>query len=187
VKRVAKALPFYFHKLLMMNSYGNGKWVNVAFNSALASTRNKSGPGPLAQQIVQYLKNKALHRFRLCMPDGKTVILKGILLLVAIAHLCLLFFPHVENHPRHRQRTSYSCILESSGLNIISRGMVPTWTGRKLGQVNSCSICDLHSTNDLSTAVKRPQGTAPKQKTLANYASIGDDTLRDLLQSVMWV
>src|SRR5262249_11468242 len=41
----------------------------------------------LLQQIVRYLRNEAPHGFRLCMPDGNTVVLKGILLLVAIAHL----------------------------------------------------------------------------------------------------
>ncbi|CAG8476917.1 7772_t:CDS:1, partial [Paraglomus occultum] len=55
-----------------------------------------SFPGPrlsagneptLAQKIVRYLKNKVPRGFRLCIPDGNTVVLKGIILLVAIAYL----------------------------------------------------------------------------------------------------
>ena len=56
-----------------------------------------------------------------------------------------------RNLPRHKQRVSRSRAPESSGLNIINGGMVPTWTGEKLGQANSYTTYDLRPTNGLSS------------------------------------
>ena len=106
------------------------------------------GEPTLAQQIVQYLRNEALHEFRFRLFDGSIVVLKGLLLLVAIAHLYVIRIV-VFSTRRHKQRMSHSCIPESSGLNIVSRSMVSTWFGSELKQTNSYSTCKSNHSNGL--------------------------------------
>jgi hypothetical protein len=51
----------------------------VAFRGLVVSEHITGSKPILAQKIEQYLNNKALHGFRLHMPNGKIVIPKGLL------------------------------------------------------------------------------------------------------------
>ena len=60
------------------------KWLH--FRGLVVSEFIAGSKPTLAQQIVKYLRNEAFHGIELLMPNGSTIIPKGILLLVAIAN-----------------------------------------------------------------------------------------------------
>jgi len=152
-----------------------------------------SGSEPtLAQQIVRYLRNEVLHGFRLCMSDGNTVILKGVLLLIAIAHLYeiqIIIFSTRKKPVEIAPPTNgirYTVALLRHQDSILSVG---EWYPLGLAQnwIKQTATVRMTSTIPMASpaAVKRPPGAAPKKKVPANYASISNDTLKGLLQLVM--
>ena len=97
-----------------------------------------SGNKPtLAQQIVQYLKNEADHGFRLCTSDGNIIIPKGILLLVAIAHLHPIRIVVFSTRKKpieivsNTRKECYTIVLLSHQDSILSIG---TWYSLELAQ-----------------------------------------------------
>ena len=146
----------------------------------------------LAQQIVEFLRKKA-SPFHMLLPDKKsTITLKGLLLLVAIADLyaikIVVFSTRrkpVEIAPYKSRRRPTVALLRHQD-SILSEGawypleLAKNWV-KQAPTVHMISIPSMTS----PAAVKRPPGTAPKRKTSADYASLDDDTLRDLLRIVM--
>ena len=152
-----------------------------------------SGNKPtLAQQIVQYLKNEADHGFRLCTSDGNIIIPKGILLLVAIAHLHPIRIVVFSTRKKpieivsSTRKECYTIALLSHQDSILSIG---TWYPLELAQgwIKREPTIRMDTVTSIVSppAIKRPQGAAHKRKVPADYASIGDDTLRNLLRLVM--
>ncbi|CAG8530666.1 3050_t:CDS:2 [Paraglomus occultum] len=125
------------------------RWLH--FRGLVVSELSAGNEPTLAQQIVRYLKNEVPHGFRLCIPDGNTVVLKGILLL-----------PH-----------SYFNFIRG---RVYPHGLAKNWVKRAV---------TTHTTMVSPPAIKRPEGAAPKRKPRANYKSINDDLLKDLLSNIM--
>jgi len=166
------------------------RWLH--FRGLVVSELIAGSEPTLAQQIVRYLRNEVLHGFRLCMSDGNTVVLKGVLLLVAIAHLyavrIVIFSTRrkpVEISP-DTGRECHTVALLNHQDSILSTG---GWYPLELAKNWVKRIATPHMTFTppmaSPAAVQRPQGAAPKRRAPANYASISDDTLRDLLRLVM--
>ena len=145
----------------------------------------------LAQQIVEFLRKKA-SPFHMLLPDESTITLKELLLLVAIADLyaikIVVFSTRrkpVEIAPYKSRRRPTVALLRHQD-SILSEGawypleLAKNWV-KQAPTVHMISIPSMTS----PAAVKRPPGTAPKRKTSADYASLDDDTLRDLLRIVM--
>jgi hypothetical protein len=145
-----------------------------------------------AHQIVKYLTNETPHGFHLRMPDGQTIVPKGLLLLVAIAHIyairVVIFSTRrkpIEIVPATDGGCSTVALLRHQD-SILSVGEWYLLEPAK-NWIKQIATAQPTFTPPMTSpaAVQRPQGAAPKRKVPANYASIGDDTLRDLLRSVM--
>jgi hypothetical protein len=145
-----------------------------------------------AQQIVQFLRNEVPHGFHIHMSNGNSVVLKGVLLLVAIAHLyairIVVFSTRrkpVEIGPDRSSRRPTVALLRHQD-SILSEGswypleVAKNWVKRMATARTS------HTTAMVSPfATKRPEGAAPKRKVKANYQSINDELLKDLLSNLM--
>ena len=146
----------------------------------------------LGEQISRYLNSEVPHGFRLHMPNGNIVIPKGLLLLVAIIHLYAIRVVIFSTRKKPveigsgRDRTCHTVALLRHQDSILSEG---AWYALELAKNWVKRTATIHM--DMVTsmvsppAIKRSQGAAPKRKVPADYASIGDDILRDLLRSVM--
>lgn len=166
------------------------RWLH--FRGLIMSEVITGSESTLAQQIVRYLRNKVPHGFRLCMSDGNTVALKGVLLLVAIAHLYVVRIVIFSTRRKPVEISPdtgivhHTVALLSHHDSILSVGgwypleMAKNWV-KRIATVHMTLTPPMAS----PAAVWRPQGAAPKWKAPANYTSVSDDTLRDLLRSVM--
>ena len=166
------------------------RWLH--FQGLVVSELITGSEPTLAQQIVRYLRNEAPHGFRLRMPDGNTVVLKGLLLLVAISHLYAIRIVIFSTRRKPIEIVPptnggcYTAALLRHQDSILSvgewypLGLAGNWVER------TPSVHMLPTPLMASpAAVKRPQGAAPKRKAGANYASISDDLLKNLLRIVM--
>lgn len=146
----------------------------------------------LAQQIVQHLRHKIPHGFRLYILDRNPIILKGLLLLVAIAHYyairIIIFSTRCKPIEITPNRFSYTAALLRHQDSILSvgewypLGLAGNWIKR-----TATVHMDMVTLMDSPPAIQRSKGVAPKRKLSANYALISDDILRDLLHRVMYV
>ena len=173
------------------------KWLHFR-GLAICEATTESEPTLSQQRIVQYLRNKAPHGFHLWMPNGKMVVPKGILLLVAIAHLytirIVVFSTRkkpVEIIPDAGKECYTTVTFLSHQDSILSVG---EWYPLGLAQdwikpTATVNISTDHMSTDMlmvsPPAIKRPEGMAPKQKAPVDYKSISDDTLKNLLRVVM--
>lgn len=156
---------------------------------AVCETTTASKPN-LAQHIVRYLRNEA-HGFQLRMPNGSSIFLKGVLLLVAIVHLYnirIVVFSTRRKPLEIIANTSKVCCTiallwhQDSILSIgawYPLGPAQNWSKRPAKRYTQ-PIAAMGS----PPAVKRQQGAASKKKARANYTSISDDILRDSLKAV---
>jgi hypothetical protein len=144
----------------------------------------------LAQQIVQYLRGEILHGFYLCTLDGNTVILKGLLLLVVIAHYYSIRITIFSTRSKPIQIVpngfNYTVALLRHQDSILSTGawyplgLAENWV-KRAASARATPIAAMVS----PPAIQRSQDAAPKRKAAANYKSISDDILRENLHTVM--
>ena len=154
-----------------------------------------AGSMTLSQQIVQYLNNKVPHRFRLRVAGGNTVVPKGILLLVAIAHLyairIIVFSTRrkpVVIPPQDTEEQCRTIAILNHKDSILSIG---EWYPLGLDQDwirPTAAMPAMPASTDTAIisppAIQRPKGEAPKRKAPVDYKSISDDTLKNLLRVV---
>lgn len=144
----------------------------------------------LTQQIVQYLKNEISHGFNLCSSNGTNIVLKGILLLIAIAYYynikIIIFSSRKKPLKIVPKKTTYTIALLYHQDSILSIGMwyplglVKNWT-KRTAKVPMDYITVVNSL----PAILRPENSAKKRKKRADYKSIGDNTLKRILNIVM--
>ncbi|CAG8660720.1 9443_t:CDS:2, partial [Paraglomus occultum] len=164
------------------------RWLH--FRGLVISETTTGSEATLAQQIVQHLRHEIPHGFRLYTLDGNPIIPKGLLLLVAIAHYyairIVIFSTRCKPIEITPNEFSYTVALLRHQDSILSVG---GWYPLELAKNWVERTPSVHMTPTplmaSPAAVKRPQGAAPKRKLPANYASISDDTLKDLLRIVM--
>jgi len=166
------------------------KWLH--FRGLVVSELSAESEPILAQQVVRYLRNEAHHGFRLRMPDGNTVVLKGLILLIAIAHLYsirIVVFSTRRKPVEIGRDTDRKChtiaLLRHQDSILSVGGWYPLELAKNWVKRTATVRVTFKPSMASPAAVQRPQGAAPKRKVSANYAAIGDDTLRDLLRSVM--
>jgi hypothetical protein len=161
----------------------------LRFQGLVVASENKP---TLAQQIVQYLRNKADHGFRLCLSNGNNVVPKGLLLLVSIA--CLYSIKIVVFSTRKKpveivtntRKDCYTIALLRHQDSILSEGAWYTLESAKNWVKREATVqMDMVTSIVTPPAIQRPQGVAPKRKKPADYKSINDDTLKNLLYVVM--
>ena len=165
------------------------RWLH--FQGLVISEATTESEPTLAQQIVQYLRNEAPHGFSLCMPDGTTLVLKGLLLLVAIAHLYAIRIVIFSTRRKPIEIVPptngghYTVAFLRHQDSILSVGgwypleLAKNWVKRASTTRTS------HTIMVSPPAIKRLEGAAPKRKRPANYKSISDDLLKDLLSNIM--
>lgn len=125
------------------------------------------------------------HGFCLRMPDGNTVILKGILLLVAIAHLYairIVIFSTRRKPIEIVPPTNGWCYTVAFLRHQDSILSVGEWYPLELAKnwvKRAATICTSHTTV-ASPAIKRPEGAAPKRKMINRLV-----TTYDLLSDIM--
>ena len=157
---------------------------------AVCETTTASKP-TLPQQIVKYLRNESPHGFHLHMPDGNNISLKGVLLLVAIAHLYeirIVVFSTRRKPVEIIPSTSRVCntiALLWHWDSILSIGAwYPLGPAQNWIKQTPKIYTNPIAAMDSPPAVKREQGAASKRKARANYNSISDDILKDSLKAV---
>lgn len=166
------------------------KWLH--FRGLVVSECIAGSKPTLAQQIVQYLKNKSFHGFQLKMPNGSTVVPKGILLLVAIADLYKIRIVVFSTRRKpveilaNTTEACYTIALLRHQDSILSEG---AWYPLDLAQNWTKQIPTVHmstSTPMVSLpATQRSKGTALKRNARVDYKSISDNILKENLHIVM--
>ena len=157
---------------------------------AVCETITASKP-TLAQQIVQYLRNTASHGFRFWMPNGSSISLKGVLLLVAIAQLYnirIVVFSTRRKPLEIISNTSQVCYTIALLWHQDSILSIGAWYPLGPAQNWTKQIPTVHmstSTPMVSLPATQRLETAPKRNARVNYKSISDDTLKNLLHIVM--
>lgn len=166
------------------------RWLH--FRGLVTSEATAGSELTLAQQIVRYLRNEAFHGFRLCMSDGNTIILKGILLLVAIAHLHevrIVIFSTRRKPVEIIPDTWRGCLTVAFLNHQDSILSVGTWYPLGLAQNWVKRTATIHKSTLMPMtsppAIQISSGAAPKRKARADYKSINDNTLKNLLRIVM--